>query len=218
MPRRGIGWRILTVVAALLVLKVTAVVVMGYVNYLPANFNSDFLRGRESYFYEGYHWAFYLHIAFGPIALILGMILVNEPFRRRFPQWHRLLGRIQVAGVLLLVAPSGLVMAYFAAAGPVAAVGFALLALLTAATITLGWRAAVQRRFADHRRWMWRNFLLLSSAVVLRVLGGLATVLILDAAWFDALAGWASWLVPLAAFELANWRNLRLPQTRPVLR
>ena len=30
--------------------------------------------------------------------------------------------------------------------------------------------------FTDHRRWMWRGYLLLCSAVVLRLFGGLATV------------------------------------------
>jgi hypothetical protein len=49
---------------------------------------------------------------------------------------------------------------------------------------------------------MWRCYLLLCSAVVLRLIGGLATVTGVAAPWFDPLAIWLSWLVPLAAFEL----------------
>ena len=93
-------------------------------------------------------------------------------------------------------------MAYHAAAGPVAAVGLATLAIATATCVFLGARAAMARRFADHRRWMWRGYLLLCSAVVLRLMGGLATVAGVDVPWFDPLATWMSWLVPLAAFEL----------------
>ena len=194
--------RALTLLAGVLVLKVTASVVSNYHNYLPPNFASDFLRGRQPYFWGAYRWAFYTHILSGPVSLVLGLFLVGERSRTRFPQWHRRLGRVQVACVLLLVTPSGLWMARHAAAGPVAAVGLAALAVATAACAALGTRAAVARRFAEHRRWMWRCYLLLCSAVVLRLIGGLATVTGMTAPWVDPLANWASWLAPLAAFEL----------------
>jgi len=199
--------RALSVLAGLLILKVTVSVVLGYRNYFPPDFNSDFLRGREHYFFGGYQWAFYAHIASGPLALVAGTMLVSDPFRRRFPKWHRFLGRFQIANILLLVAPGGLWLAWYAAAGPIAAVGFAFLALLTGLCAALGVRAAVERRFAVHRRWMWRSYLLLCSAVVLRLVGGLVTVVGIHAAWFDPVASWASWSVPLALFELSRLRN-----------
>jgi hypothetical protein len=206
--------RALSLAAGLLVLKVTAAVVVGYRNYFPPDFNSDFLRGREGYFWGSYQWAFYTHIGSGPFTLIFGTFLISERFRQRFPAWHRLMGRLQVALILLLVAPSGLWMAYHAAAGALAAVGFAILVLLTGASAALGWRAAVQRRFAVHRRWMWRSYLLLCSAVALRLLGGLAAASGVQAAWFDPLASWASWIVPLAVFE---WISLRTQRTGRML-
>ena len=197
--------RILTLLAGVLILKVTASVVSNYHNYFPPNFASDFLRGRERHFLGVYQWAFYTHILSGPVSLILGLILIGERSRARFPKWHRYLGRLQVACVLLLVTPSGLWMAYYAAAGPIAAVGLAALAIATATCVSLGARSAVTRRFADHRRWMWRCYLLLCSAVVLRLIGGLATVTGVTAPWVDPLATWMSWLVPLTAFELREW-------------
>ena len=203
LPSRTLQ-RAVTLLAGLLILKVTVRVILNYHNYFPPNFESDFLRGRELYFLGFYHWAFYTHIASGPFSLMLGMILVSEHFRRRFPRWHRHLGRIQVASVLLLVTPSGLWMAYYAAAGPIAAAGLAVLAVVTGICVALGWRSAVKRRFHDHRRWMWRAFLLLCSAVLLRLIGGLATVTGVAVTWVDPLATWMSWLVPLTAFELSE--------------
>jgi hypothetical protein len=200
--------RALPLLAGLLIFKVTVVVILGYHNYFPPNFNSEFLRGREDYF-SSYQWVFYPHIASGPASLIFGMILINKQFRLRFPKWHRFLGRIQVASILLLVAPSGLWMAYYTATGIVAAIGFALLAVLTGLCAALGWKAAVQRRFVVHRRWMSRCFLLLCSAVGLRLLVGLATVCGIQAEWVDPLASWASWIVPLAIFELLELFNRR---------
>jgi len=52
---------------------------------------------------------------------------------------------------------------------------------------------------------MWRTYLLLCSAVVLRLIGGLATVTGVAAPWVDPLATWMSWLVPLMAFESREW-------------
>jgi hypothetical protein len=201
--------RILALLAGVLVLKVTTSVVSNYYNYFPANFASDFLRGRESHFFGTYQWAFYTHILSGPVSLILGLILIGERSRARFPKWHRYLGRIQVACVLLLVTPSGLLMARHAAAGAIAGLGLAALAVVTAVCVALGARAAVTRRFADHRRWMWRSYLLLCSAVVLRLMGGLAIVTGVTAPWVDPLATWMSWLLPLSAFELHEWAQRR---------
>jgi hypothetical protein len=198
--------RSLTLLAAVLILKVNLAVVWGYRNYFPPDFNSDFLRGREDYFAGAYQWAFYAHIASGPVSLFWGTLLVSEAFRRRLPMWHRRLGRIQIACVLLVLAPSGLWMALYAAAGPIAAIGFTLMAIATATSAAMGWREAVARRFAAHRRWMWRNYLLLCSAVVIRLTGGLATVVGVHAWWFDPLAAWACWIVPLAVFELGTLR------------
>jgi hypothetical protein len=208
--------RVLVILVAVLIWKVTLSIVLEYRNYVPPNFESDFLRGRESHFWGAYSWAFYLHLISGPPSLILGTVLVSERLRRRSLAWHRRLGRLQVALVLLLVAPSGLWMAFYAATGAVAGVGLGLLAVATASCAWFGWRAAVARRFGDHRRWMWRTFVLLCSAVVLRMIGGLATVLELDADWLYPLSTWACWLVPLLVLEISSrsvsqGRNFTLP-------
>ncbi|MEM9185892.1 MAG: DUF2306 domain-containing protein [Planctomycetota bacterium] len=201
-PRSSAGARLLQGLACLLVVKTTAAILANYPGYLPADFTTGFLFGREGYFFGAYAVAFYTHIAAGPFCLLSGVVLLSERLRRRSPAWHGRLGRAHVAAVLLLLTPSGLWMAAYAAVGPVAGAGFACLSLATAAAAALGARAAIQRRFADHRRWMQRLFALLSSAVVLRVIGGAAEVLDLTGTY--PVAAWASWLLPLAALELAR--------------
>lgn len=208
----------LPLVFAALIVKVTVAVVLNYRNYLPPNFASDFLQGRESYFFYSYQWAFYPHIASGPIALLLGLLLVNDSFRMKFPAWHRWFGRVQTACVLLVVVPSGCWMAAYSAPGKLAGLGFFSLSALTAICSIMGWRTAMQRRFHAHRRWMWRSFVLLCSAVVLRVLGGLGTVLEIRWLWFDTVASWASWLGPLTIFETHHWRRAHRATSQPTSR
>ncbi len=205
----------LRLAASLLILKVTLSIVGNYPSYFPPDFHSDFLRGRERHFTGLYRAAFYTHIASGPPALLIGLVLVSERFRRRFSNAHRLLGRIQVVGVAGLLAPSGLWMAWYSRTGPIGSAGLALLAVATGTCAVLGWRSALRQRFADHRRWMWRTFLLLNSAVVLRLLGGLASLAVLNPDWADPLAIWASGLAPAVAFEAIE--RTRRPRPIPAL-
>jgi hypothetical protein len=198
--------RLLLLLTGLLVLRVTLSVVLGYRDYFPADFQSDFLFGRESYFWGAYAWTFYAHILAGPITLVLGTVLLSARFRARLPGWHRRLGRVQGVLVLGLLVPSGLWMAWYAqaegAARAIAGAGFAALSVATGACVAMGWRAAVQRRIAVHRVWMMRCYVLLCSAVLLRVVGGLSLVTGVDGDWRYAATAWGSWLVPLGVFEL----------------
>lgn len=188
--------------AIALIGNVLLVTLLNYRDYLPPNFQADFLLGREPYFWLGYHWAFYTHIFAGPLSLALGPLLVSERFRRWAPAVHRRLGKLQLLNVIGLVVPSGLVMACWSAGGWPAGVALGALGLSTLVCAWWGWRAAVGRRFAQHRRWMWRLFVLLGSAVALRALGGLTEVLQIESAAVSVANIWISWLLPLGICEI----------------
>jgi hypothetical protein len=187
--------------AVALVIKVVLTVAAALPDYVPPNFQSDFLQGRDAYFYGAYAVAFYAHVASGPACLVSGLLLLSQRLRARNPGLHRRLGRWHVLVVVVLLVPSGLWMSAYAMTGTAAASAFAVLSLATLACAGMGWQAAVNRRFDSHKQWMWRLFALLSSAVVIRVFGGLATVAGSDG--YYSLAAWASWLLPLAVVELA---------------
>jgi uncharacterized membrane protein len=211
--------RLLTFMAWLLIVRVVVEVVAGYRFYFPPDFSTGFLHGRRSYFHGLYQRAFFIHILSGPLTLLLGLLLVSDRIRSRVPAVHRSLGRIQLGVVLLLVVPSGFLMACRAEAGPIASAGLLALAVATGASAIIGAMAARNHQFARHRRWMWRCYLLLCSAVVLRLFGGLGAVLAVPWPWYDPLIVWLSWTAPIAAFELleryVNHRPVRLPRTAP---
>jgi Predicted membrane protein (DUF2306) len=209
VDRRFLFVRNAQLLGGLLVAKTVLTVLHSYGDYFPPNFRADFLLGRQAYFHGAYEAAFYVHILAGPFALLSGLLLLSEAGRRRWPRGHRNLGRIHVACVLLLVVPSGLWMARYAATGNVAAAGFAMLAVATGTCTAMGWRCAMQMQFARHRRWMLRCYALLCSAVVLRLTGGATAVLGLEGNY--ALAAWFSWLLPLTGVEAFLTRG------RPVL-
>jgi len=176
-------------------------IVSHYPNYLPPNFDLDFLIGRENQFQGLYRIAFFAHILAAPCTLLMGLVLLNRGIRIRWPAIHRFFGRTQVLFVLVLVVPSGLWMSGFAFTGPVAGSGFATLAILTGYCAAMGWRHAVQLQFENHRRWMTRCYVLLCSALVLRVMSGAMSLVQPEAWWPYPIAAWASWLLPSAGWE-----------------
>lgn len=185
-----------------MVLKTVIAVLMNYPDYLPPDFHSDFLQGRQAHFYGNYQYAFYAHIFSGPFALVAGLVLMNSRFRTTFPVVHRRLGRVQSLCVLLLVVPSGILMAQYAVGGFGACLAFSVLSLATGWTVAMGWYYAIRRNFQSHQRWMTRCFVLLCSAVVIRVMGGAATTLSITWSGFDVVSAWACWVIPWLSFEL----------------
>ena len=194
--------RLLNLLLGLLVIRATISVVMKYPDYLPPDFRSAFLEGRESYFFGSYRWAFYLHIFSGPITLLLGLPLLAQRFLKAWPQWHRRLGKAQAVLVLLMVVPSGFWMAFHTDAGGIAGAGFATLAVATGVCVARGWQMARRSRFIAHRRWMSRCYVLLCSAVVLRLMAALAQLSRLDANDTYPVLAWISWLLPWLGFEI----------------
>jgi uncharacterized membrane protein len=195
--------------AVVLILRVLATILANYPDYFPPDFDSLFLQGREATFVGAYRPAFYVHIVSGPVVLLNGLVLLSDTVRRRFGRLHRVLGRVQVGVLVLLVLPSAVVMARHTFGGWAAGLSFLLLSAATAGCAVVGVVHARRRRFDRHRRWMLRSYVLICSAVALRLISGAANLVGVpspEAAY--AVAAWASWLVPLAAFEvLERWRG-----------
>lgn len=191
---------------ALLFAKVLLGILLEYRWYFPPDFDSSaFLTGRRHTFIGVYRAAFYAHIISGPLAVLVGVLLMLSGGRPRYRQIHRPAGRLQILLVLAVVAPSGLVMAREAMAGPIAAFGFASLAIATAVCAATALCRARARKFQSHQRWATRGFILLASPLLLRLISGVLIVLQLESEWAYRLNAWVSWLVPLAILE-ALWR------------
>jgi len=126
--------------AVLLIVKVLLSIVSNYPDFFPPNLQAVFLIGRENNFYGTYQVAFYAHILSTPIAILSGLVLMNQRFRQTYPARHRLIGKWNVAIVLFAVAPSGLWMSARSYTGVVAGAGFASLAIATGLCAAMGWR------------------------------------------------------------------------------
>ncbi|WFE27143.1 DUF2306 domain-containing protein [Solwaraspora sp. WMMD791] len=130
-------------------------------------------------------WAFYVHVALGSLALLLGPWQFSRRLRRRWPVAHRSVG---VAYLLTVgvAAVCALVMLPFNQARMVGFFGFGALALLWAFTAWRGFDAARRRDLRQHQAWMIRNYALTFAAVTLRSWVGVLIVVQLPFAGSDA--------------------------------
>lgn len=116
----------------------------------------------------GLQLAFYLHIGFGALALLLSPAQFATGLRTRAPHVHRTVGRVAL-GSIAVAGCAGLVLAPHSLAGGVGTAGFGTLALLWLVFAATAFRAIRRGDVAGHRRWVVRTFALTYAAVTLRL-------------------------------------------------
>ena len=142
-----------------------------------------------------------LHVIGGVTALAVGPLQFVRRIRERVPAFHRATGKIYAAACAV-GAPAGFMLAIGTKAGPIAALGFAIPAVLWPIFTFAGIRHAIGGRFAEHRAWMIRSYAVTANAITLRVMlpaAGLMGIPFLPA--YQVIA-WLGWIVNLGAAEL----------------
>lgn len=164
----------------------------------------NFLLSKQNLVdYFPWRFAFYVHIAGGMLSIASGPFQFINTIRKRFPAFHRHLGKVYAASILLIGAPTGLYMAFFANGGWPASIGFVLMALLWFHTTLMGIQTIRKGNIASHKRWMTRSFALTFSAVTLRLwVPVLSLYSELSPLSVVIITAWISWLFNLLFVEL----------------
>lgn len=177
-------------------------------SYFPWSDTQGFLALKQDVVhFLPWQWAFKIHVACSSLILVAGFTQFWPAFRQRFSLWHRRLGWLYIIAVLGFVAPSGLVMAVYAAGGLATQVCFVILGILWIGSTVLALKYAMQKCWYKHRNWMIRSFALSVSALSLRswklllyqlapYIDGLSPKLIYQ------LEAWLGWVINLLIAEL----------------
>ncbi|MHA7772472.1 DUF2306 domain-containing protein [Roseibium sp. M-1] len=150
---------------------------------------------------DGNALALYAHIGVAPIALALMPFQFMAGLRNRRPALHRWVGRVYVLAILVS-GLAGLQLAFHSNAQPIAAAGFAALAVLWLVTTGAAFVFAMRRQFPRHRAWMLRSASLTFAAVTLRLYLGLSMASGVDFDVAYTIIGWACWVPNLLAVEI----------------
>jgi hypothetical protein len=146
-----------------LMLKIT-------LEYIPFDPNVSFLmiKQTEVQHRPEYLSFFYTHVYTSIFVLFSGFLAI---LRKDFglKNFHRNIGKVYIFLILVLTAPSGIYMGFFANGGFLSRISFVILGSLWWFTTYKAYQSARQKRFTDHKQWMWRSFALTLSALTLRI-------------------------------------------------
>jgi len=146
-----------------LMLKIT-------LEYIPLNTNVSFLMIKQTEVTERpeYLYFFYTHVYTSIFVLFTGFLAI---LRKDFglKSFHKYAGKIYIFLILLLAAPSGIYMGIFANGGFLSKISFVILGCLWWFSTYKAFNLAQQKKFKEHKQWMWRSFALTFSAITLRI-------------------------------------------------
>ncbi len=145
---------------------------------------------------------FYLHVFAGMLSILLGPLQFFPGLRQRFLSLHRLTGKTYAGAIVLLGAPTGLYMAFYATGGAAASLGFILMSTLWFYTTWMGIQTVRRGQIAAHRLWMLRSYAVTFSAVTLRLWVPLLSLFTdLQPLTVVVITAWISWLFNLFFIE-----------------
>jgi hypothetical protein len=193
---------------------IAAIVVFNLVYALPRylSFDPAQSRSRLDPAFPLHYPVLVVHVVTANLALVTLFLQLLPWLRRRLPGLHRWSGRLYTfAGVVPATLTSLVLVPYSNA--PMGKLGLATMAVLWLATTLIGTRAARQRRYPDHRRWMLYSFALALGTTWGRVIGQFAVPgLDMDVAVFFDISSWMGWVVSLVAVHW--WLDRTSPARR----
>ena len=158
--------------------------------------SNGLLQSKPSAVLNNFVWntAFYIHIIFGGIALLIGWTQFSARLRQRYVNIHRLVGKIYVIAVTLS-SVAGLYIAFFATGGLVCVLGFGALAILWLISNVKAYSTIRQGQICLHQNWMICNYALTFAAVTLRIwLPLLSAFVFHDFIPAYRVVSWLSWV------------------------
>jgi uncharacterized membrane protein len=160
--------------------------------------------------YEPFKWWLLPHGIAGACALLLGPMQFSDRLRDRFRQFHRIVGRIYVAGVFV-AAPLGFYIQYFQErmgdprSFSIAAAADAALWMITTGIAMV---FILKGKVNEHRQWMTRSFAVAIVFLEVRVIGGLTGLENLDTHANEIIV-WACLAFSILSADLVlQWQQL----------
>lgn len=161
------------------ILKILLIIGFGYffwlmlkitLEYVPLDPNVSFLMIKQTEVHDRteYLWFFYTHVYTSIFVLLAGFLaILRKDFQLK--NFHRNAGKIYIFLILLFAAPSGIYMGIFANGGFLSKISFVILGSLWWFSTFKAYQLARQKKFKEHKQWMWRSFALTISALTLRI-------------------------------------------------
>jgi hypothetical protein len=138
--------------------------------YFSFSKNFSFIEERELLFQSIiYKASFYIHIAAGAFCIGTSLVQFSSFILKKRKAVHIWSGRLYVFVVLLLGAPTGLYMAFFAKGSFYERALFLFMALFWFFTTFKGLASILAKNVLAHKMWMIRSYAMAMTAVTFRI-------------------------------------------------
>jgi hypothetical protein len=153
------------------ILFFTGIMLLKIIPYMDFGFSTNFLGTKTDAVLHKTHFriAFYIHITTSLIVMGMGIFQFFPAILQNFTRFHRNMGKLYIALILLLAAPSGLVLAVYANGGLAAKVGFSIQCFVWWLTTYFAFMETKQGNIAKHIDMMLRSYAVTLAAMSLRL-------------------------------------------------
>jgi uncharacterized membrane protein len=202
------------IIVYLFILLIGSLIVFVTSRYLDSNDTGGYLAGRSEESISLIRYSVLFHAIASFLALVFTSTLIFFRIELSFPILHRFAGKTIVFLSLLFIIPTGFILSINALGGNLGKLIFTLLTLLTLISISFGFYFASKRRIELHQKWMLRFFVLLTSAIWLRI----NLFVCFQVKWVISESDYLwcavlSWVPQLILLELFFWLTSRKVKT-----
>lgn len=187
--------------------------------YTSWELNVDFLFTKQKILFRSELWqrylymsVFYVHIFSAPLVVLAGASQFSRTLMIEKANWHRNIGKMYVGIILLLSAPAGLVMSFYANGNAVSKFSFTFLTILWWILTYLAYRKALQKQWIAHANFMIRSYALTFSAITLRLYMFLIAKIGFFSTWsateIYVMLSFMSWIPNLAFAEILIFKGI----------
>lgn len=165
--------------------------------YVPLDFEVAFLATKQTEIqWLHYQIAFFTHVYTSVFVLLAGLFQFSKIIRRKYPKLHRVMGYVYGFSLLVLAAPSGLVMGFYGNGGILSKIAFCFLAIFWWFFTAKALWYAKQKDWVQHQNYMYRSYALTLSAITLRLLKPiLVSTTTLEPMQIYTTIAWAGWVL-----------------------
>ena len=196
--------RIIKIILALWLLFFTYLMMKITIPYFTFETDVDFLLTKQAVLHvDIWRRSFYTHIGTSVFVLLAGVFQFSKTIIRKYPKFHRFIGKTYVLLVLCLSAPSGLVMSFYASGGIAAKTSFVIISTLWWAFTFIAYQRIRNKNITSHTNFMMRSYALTLSAITLRLYAFFLPMMFhLRGDHMYILISWLSWVPNLL---IAEW-------------
>ena len=178
--------------------------------YFLVNGKVGILNGKPEWLLTNVAWniAFYIHIIFGGIALIVGWLQFSSKLRSKNVKAHRFVGKIYIASALFS-SFSGFYIALFADGGFWTSLGFSFLSIVWLGTTLMAYLTIRKQQIVRHQVLMTYSYAACFAAVTLRIWLPILILVIGHYGKAYLVVAWLSWIPNLLVAFLITKKLIR---------